>query len=668
MSISVKSLSVSIDGIKSNEFDIELDGIIYHLDSFILHQSLLAPNTLSFSMHKGPEEDIRDAQFSICNSIIGKEITISLQTEIISIIKADEKADEIVFRGIILSAYATRSRSEYFIQVNAESWESLLRDNPSCRSYQDMTLNDIVSNVQEDYSEHTNAVINSRMTEEIPYCVQYNETHYSFLQRLARRYGEWMYNDGESFVFGNLKENEEVILNYPSQDIPVYNIDIKMQHVAFSHLASSYNSFDYSSKEGVEEMEREYNDLSESAFQASRERYSKQTLHHLGSGGFADSDGRDFLLKTSTKTKGRGIKAGMMNYTGTTYCSRIKIGGKLIIEDNYISNPITDEKSEVSQDEILITELSHHFTKDKIYSNHFVGIPAACDYPPYSDTDIFAHAEPVRARVTDTEDPHSLGRVRVQFDWQAEQASEMMTPWLRIAQPYAGAQKGVSFIPEIGEEVIIGFEGGNADRPYVMGSLFNGVDNPDNEWLPGNNQVKAIRTRNGHTIEIWDAGQGGYIRIYDHGKENYILTFSTDEKLIKLESTGNIELYAKNDIIMHAGHDINASADNDIFIAASHDMQRTADNDITEYAGNDRNTTIDRNDSLTVTQNQFIKVNENKDEQVAHKLQISAENIREEATDKMLIYSKTHQQKASDSMAINAGSKIDIKASTVKVN
>ena len=146
-----------------------------------------------------------------------------------------------------------------------------------------------------------------------------------------------------------------------------------------------------------------------------------------------------------------------------------------------------------------------------------------------------------------------------------------------------------------------------------------------------------------------------------------VLTFSTDQKLIKLESTGNIELYAKNDIIMHAGHDINASADNDIFIAASHDMQRTADNDIREHAGNDRSTNIDRNDSLSVSENQFIKIGDNKDEQVEHMLQVTAENIRTEAKDQLLEYSTTHHMKAENEMALNSGSKIDIKSGIVKV-
>ena len=672
MSISVKNISISIDGVKSNEFDIELEGVKWHLDNFSLFQSLLAPNSLSFTMHhNNPRED--ENIFKVCGQIIGKEITVSLETEIIAPPPYDnkDKEDAISYKGVILSASAGRHRSEYCINVVSGTREVLLNDNPSCKSFEKMTLNDIVNDIIDDYTNNLETEVDSRFTETIPYCVQYNETNYQFLLRLARRYGEWIYNTGEKFIFGNLPQGKTVKLAYPGQDIPSYSIDLKMQHAAFSHVASSYNSYDANQKEGLEEMQREYNTLSEKVFQASQDNYTKQTLQNLHSGGYADSDGRETILNVSTKTQGRGEKATMLTYSGNTYCSKIKIGTTLVIEDNYISNPITNEKSPLNQDEILITSVSHYFSKDKIYSNHFTGIPAACDYPPYADSDVFPVASSCRAKVKDNEDPNNLGRVRVQFDWQAQLDDKMMTPWLRMAQPYAGGGKGFSFIPEIGEEVMIDFEGGNAERPYVKGTLYNGVADPDVKWLPDNNssnQIKAIRTRNGHTIEIHDEGNDGYIRIYDNEKENYILTFSTDEKLIKLESTGNIELYAKNDIIMHAGHDINASADNDVFIAAGHDMQRTADNDIREHAGNDRSTSIDRNDSLTVEANQFIRINDNKDEQIAHKLQITAENIREEAQNKFLQYSTTHQQKASSEMAMNAGSRIDIKANTVKVN
>lgn len=674
MSISVKNISIAIGGTTSSGFDIDLDGTKYRMDNFTLYQSLLTHNSLSFSMHKGPDEEINEAMFSVCGQIIGKDITVTLQTDNIENVSLNTENDSIAdieFKGFIIAASGSRSGSEYNINVEARSWDALLEDNPSCKSFEEKTLNDIVNDVVDDYSVHLDTEVDSRFTDTIPYCVQYNETNFQFLQRLARRYGEWLYNDGTQLVFGNLKKQDSVRLSYPSKDIPSYNVDLKMQHVAFSHVASSYNAYDANQKEGIGEMQKEYNTLSEQVFQASQECYTKPTLQNLHSGGFANNDGRETILNVSTKTQARGEKAGMLTYSGNTYCSKLKLGATLVIIDNYITNSASNTKSDVDQDEILITELIHYFSSDETYSNHFNGIPSECDYPPYSNSDVYPIATSCRAKVKDNEDPNGLGRIRVQFDWQAQLEDGMMTPWLRMAQPYAGGGKGFSFIPEIGEEVMIDFEGGNAERPYVKGTLYNGVGDVDGAWVANSNsanQVKAIRTRNGHTIEIHDEGNDGYIRIYDNEKENYILTFSTDRKLIMLESTGNIELYAKNDIIMHAGHDINASADNDIFIAASHDMQRTADNDIREHAGNDRSTNIDRNDSLCVSENQFIKIGDNKDEQIEHKLQLTAENIREEAKDQLLEYSTTHHMKASDSAALNAGSRIDIKAGTVKVN
>lgn len=672
MSTTISRFNLTIDDAKSEDFLIEIDGELFKVDNFVLSQSLLQPNTLRFRMRKGPKEDGSEPQFKICGSIIGKDIALSLETEnfeqLSSLNSDGEKTEEIKFKGIITSISGSRSQSEYSIDVEAKTYDGLLIDNPSCKSFENKTLNEIVEDIVDDYSDYIDARIDSRFTDVLPYTVQYNETNYQFLLRLAQRFGEWLYNDGEHLVFGNLPQGEPVTLGYPDKDIPAYNVDLKIQHTAFSHVASSYNSYDSNQKEGIEEMEREYNNLADIVFNVARERLKKPTLQNLHSGGFADKDGRTTVLNVSTKTQARGEKAGMLVYSGTTYCSRLKIGNTLIIRDNFLQNDLVGNISEVDQDEILITELVHFFSADETYYNSFTGIPAVCDWPPYSNSDIFPVATSCRARVTDTEDPNHLGRIRVQFDWQAQLDENMMTPWLRLSQPYAGGGKGFSFIPEIGEEVMIDFEGGNAERPFVKGTLYNGVGDPDGAWLPGNNQVKAIRTRNGHTIEIWDEGEGGYIRIYDNEKENYILTFSTDEKLIKLESTGNIELYAQNDIIMHAGHDINASADNDIFIAAGHDMQRTADNDIREHAGNDRSTSIERNDSLTVSQNQFIRVEENKDEEVTHKLQITAENIRTEAKDKLLEYSSTHHMKASQDLAVNASNRIDIKAAQVKTN
>lgn len=691
MSISVKNISISIEGATSSAFDIDIEGTRYHMDNFSLYQSLLTHNVLSFSMHKAmPEEEINEPRFEVCRHIIGKKITVSLQTTSIeseSLNSGGDTIADIEFNGFIASASGTRDGSRYSVNVEAYSWDALLDDDLACKSFEKMTLNDIVNDVIEDYAGQLDALVDARFTDSIPYCVQYNETNYQFLQRLARRYGEWLYNDGHQLVFGNLNKQDSVRLSYPSIDIPSYSVDMKTHHVKFNHMSSSYNANDATTKEGIDEARREYNQLSEKVFEMSESLYTKETLQNLHSGGFADEDGRETILKVSTKTQARGAKAGMLTYSGTTYCSKIKLGGTLVVVDNFLSDPAVNTKSPVDQDEILIIGLTHFFTADKVYQNNFTGLPVDCDYPPYANSDIYPVAPSCRAHVMDNEDPSNLGRIRVQFDWQAKLDGNMWTPWLRIAQPYAGGEKGFSFIPEIGEEVMVDFEGGNAERPYVKGTLYNGMGDPDAAWLPGNNsqnQIKAIRTRNGHTIEIHDEGNDGYIRIYDNKKENYILTFSTDEKLIKLESTGNIELYAQNDIIMHAGHDIDIKAGNNRTLEVGHDDSTTVgDNQRIEVGKNqslkvgvdqrievrsDQDTTIGRNNSIQIDGSQLIDIKGDKDERVVKSVFLSAKESREEIDNEIVVMAETQQYKSSSFTKIDGGSRIEIKATTAKIN
>ena len=231
MSISIKSITVAIDGTPSQNFEIELQGIQYHMDNFSLSEKLLQPSSLSFTMHRGPEEHLQEVQFQVCGDIIGKDITLSLETENIeqqSLGSGGEKTADIEFKGVIVSASGSRAGSEFNIAVEAYSHDALLDDNPTCKSFEMMTLADIVNDVLSDYSGEMQIVVDPRFTEVIPYCVQYNETNYQFLRRLAMRYGEWMYNDGRQLVFGNLVEQDHVTLNYPGQDIPNYYVDLKM--------------------------------------------------------------------------------------------------------------------------------------------------------------------------------------------------------------------------------------------------------------------------------------------------------------------------------------------------------------------------------------------------------------------------------------------------------
>lgn len=684
MSTLINKISITVDGETRDKFKCHICGTDYYATGFQIEQKQAAPTVLTFHIALcSIVEKITDATFDVCAQAVGKPIVVEASSETSGILAflTQSNADldgTVLFNGIITKMEAERSATSYSIKVTAQSYDYLLTLGKNYRSFDEKTLKEIVEEVIDNYNGDVIAEVNPKHEGTVPYTVQYKESDYEFLKRLAANYGEWLYNDGEKLIFGQMVSKESTTLTYMKGELANYNVETKTANLSQEFISKDYRTGTYNVQKTEDETDTVV-DSSEHPLLSKIKENSLDLLHktkhniirtNIGGNSTAVFDELRQQLVGTTEAARKLSDA--LTYSGTTYCARLGIGTPLTIENNFISNVIQGRPlNDVMPDEIVITEVVHHINCDGGYYNTFIGKPKETVGSPGYAPIITPSAETCTAKVVDNEDPESLGRIRVQFDWQETYDDELITPWLRMVHPYAGGGKGFSFIPEIGEEVMVQFIGGNPEKPYVLGALYNGVGNPDEKWLPDNNscnQVKAIRTRNGHTIEIHDEGEDGYIRIYDNEKENYILTFSTDEKLIKLESTGNIELYAKNDIIMHAGHDINASADNDIFIAASHDMQRTADNDIREHAGNDRSASIDRNDSLTVESNQFIRVNDNKDEQVAHKLQTTAENIRFEAQDKLLEYSTTHHQKAENDMAINAGSRIDIKAGTVKVN
>jgi len=385
---------------------------------------------------------------------------------------------------------------------------------------------------------------------------------------------------------------------------------------------------------------------------------------------------------------GLGKKSQLSVCRGRTGRADLKIGSVIKIQEFCKAG-----EESYMHDELLICKITHVANSNASYENEFFAIPANSEFPPYSYNDLYPQAGTQRAVVTDNKDPEKLGRVRVQFLWQKEQDESLMTPWIRIAQPHGGDNKGFYFIPEIDEEVMVGFENGNAEKPYVTGTLYHGKQRPGSKHPNDNNDIKAIRTRNGHTVEIHDAGEGGFIRIYDNDKENYILTFSTDEKLIKLESKGNIELHADKNVVIDAGEnvtinagkdmicdageninetagtDITTDAGNDISTSAGNNISISADENMTVYAGNDRDTNIGNNDTLTVGENWDISVEQDMDIAVSNKYTVEATDITQDANGKMQLYAgSTWEQKADKGMKIDGGKSVTFAGDTVDLS
>ena len=647
-----------------------------------LVQEIQKPSELRFKIRKNTlNEDKDDLRLKTFSCLLGQKVELTLTTLRLDA-ESNKNEEALSFEGIIIDVNATRQTmaAGMVLDVLAYSPDYVLNGCPNCHSYENRTLEEIVKDKLTNI-ENIKAEVEPMMTESIPYVVQYNETNLQFISRLAQRYGEWFYYDGKKLIFGKMKQqkSEELV---PDFDIRSYCYHSNLKNIQFSHLMHTYNPYEnHISQEQDFKPGESKHKLADMCYKESEKISGNPNYQVLHSATPEESS----LEQTehSIKILASEKKSQMLVCTGKTNRVDLKLGSVIAIKEIF-----DDGKDFHTHDEMVICKIIHSAELAEKYENEFYAVPADSPHPPYSFNDVYPQCETQRAVVMDNKDPDKLGRIRVQFLWQKEQNdNDMITPWIRIAQPHGGDQKGFYFIPEIGEEVMVGFENGNAERPYVIGTLYHGNQKPKDGWYTDENERKGIRTRNGHRIVFIDEGDKGGIVITDGNDENdftYQIFLSTDNKLIRLESKGNIELYAEEDITLRAKHDISMRADNDVAIVAHNNIYREADNnindlahndfslttenDMTVYVENNRNTNVEKNDSLKVGENQVIAVEGDKGETISGGYQLSADSMRLEASSDMKIYSSNHEQKADSEMKLDGGSGLDLYASTIKIN
>ncbi|MGQ9916734.1 MAG: type VI secretion system Vgr family protein [Bryobacteraceae bacterium] len=148
------------------------------------------------------------------------------------------------------------------------------------------------------------------------------------------------------------------------------------------------------------------------------------------------------------------------------------------------------------------------------------------------------------ARVLDNADPIDAARVRVQFPWEKD-ANE--SNWAPVVTPHAGAGRGLYFMPEIGDEVLVAFEQGDPNRPIVLGCLWNGNDAPPNDGLHGdeqsNNDIKRIVTKSGNRMVFDDTD----------GKETIVVATPQHIRISMFEGDQTLLIHSDGDINIHAG-------------------------------------------------------------------------------------------------------------------
>lgn len=152
------------------------------------------------------------------------------------------------------------------------------------------------------------------------------------------------------------------------------------------------------------------------------------------------------------------------------------------------------------------------------------------------------------------------GKVKVEISMT--DSSKNVTEWIRVAAPYGGKDKGMYFMPDIGDEVVIAFERGYLEKPIIIGVLWNDNNSIPKDSVNEKNNIKKIKTRGGHEIIFDDTEKKEKLNIITPKKseiciddENTTITITAKgdngDNIIKLDSkSGEITVSGKKKIIL----------------------------------------------------------------------------------------------------------------------
>ena len=518
-------------------------------------------------------------------------------------------ANKPIFVGVVTNVQLHREGSDFgCIIVSGYSATYRMETAHSCFSWNDRTIGDVVKKLCE--QAKVQLELNPAFKETKDFICQYEESDFDFIRRLAHQYQEWMYFDGTKLIFGKPRKLADPIrLEYGTT---LSSLDIGLQTLARSEQVFSYHSgADREMQRMTPDLAYGHDKLAGEAFRASLGMFSKPARQHA-------------LPRISNETElvnymGRkqAAETAETHYiTAESQVPTLRVGSVVSLYSSFLER--VGNLSEESLGDFIIIEITHEVSQGSYYKNRFKAIPATLKALP-SPKVRMPLAETQMATVLSNADPEGKGRVRVRMNWQTD---GMQTGWVRVMTPDGGSSsdvksnRGFVFIPEVGDQVLLGFRHGDPARPYVMGSLFNGTTGGGG--LEGNH-MKSLTTRSGHTIKLNDSLLSLGITIKDI-KGNSIHIDSVGDDII---------INAKRNITINAGETFTVNCKN-ANILAEESINMNAEQDITSISG--ESTSIQAGESLTeIAADSYVLSANDANVQVTEEHNLQASTISETA-------------------------------------
>lgn len=409
------------------------------------------------------------------------------------------------------------------------------------RSFQNVTDGDLVSRLAEEVGMRAEVGPHRQVH---PYLLQHNESNLAFLQRRAADLGFLLFAEGTTLCCVPPRTDEPPVELAWGRSMAEFRprlttlgqvggVDVRGWDPQTKQAVVGQATRGRASP--VVGMRQTGGELAERAFQI-------EARHLVASSTIRSQTVAEVLAQaTADRLGGRFIEA-----EGAGSGNPNLVAGKAVRVSN-VGNRFSGT--------YFITSSAHSYTHEDSYRTSFT----ISGLHPSTLLSLLADApEPgpgeglVIGIVTDNQDPDNRGRVKVKYPWLSE---EHASDWARVVAVGGGRQRGVLFLPEVNDEVLIGFEQGDISHPYILGGLWNGKDSPPrpNAQLlkSGAVQQRVILSRTGHLILLDDAENGGGITIADRQGNQIVL--DTGQNALTISTKGNITLSSGTDLTLEAG-------------------------------------------------------------------------------------------------------------------
>jgi uncharacterized protein involved in type VI secretion and phage assembly len=503
------------------QVDIKLENgkEITHYSWLRIEQKLFSHNTFELAMPYEMLEKKGEAFFNQSHKeVCGKTITISFRPV------SGSGSFEFVFKGIVcrLTLQQKGSLSNTFI-LSGYSATILMEDSWQRRTFLKQSFEQIAEKVLNPYANNLlKRQIKPGHRSTLRYVVQYDESNFQFICRLAATYGEWVYFTGRELIIGKPEDDKQI--DFYVDGVQTFDMSVGLQPVQFSLKRYDYLHHEVYSNSSQDQSVPGLSTLGSFALQESGRLFSNSSLL------VAENDVQQKNELEEAVTIAKSARANqLVQFHGKGENPDIRLGSAIAVSG---SLPGKEQREEYGK--YRITSIRHQVKGNGTYEHTFEALPDKTQYPPIPQGLEAPKAYPELAQVTDNQDPEKLGRVKVKFFWGGP---DIQSDWIRVALPYTGAGSGMVFIPEEGAQVLVGYESGRAELPVVAGSLYHKHpdDAPPEAYTSDRNSIKALRTKAGNQILLQDK----------EGDKHITFTNTKSEKasiILSFEGNGSIRI------------------------------------------------------------------------------------------------------------------------------